>query len=184
MRQLALTLVVTVLVGCQGESGKRVAEEPTSDPEALQEPLADPGAGNRGWVRMKPRDESPDGSLVEAEIERLQALGYVSGSRPPREGLSGVTLNDPERTTPGLNLVLYVALEKLYRRKRFDGQVFGLYLIAYAVLRVVVELFRGDYGANTLGIFTPGQVISAGILTAGVTILWVQSRAARRKGQA
>ncbi len=79
----------------------------------------------------------------------------------------------------GLNLLLYLALEKLYWKKRFDGQVFGLYLIAYAVLRVGVELFRGDYGAHRLGPFTPGQVISAVILGAGAVILWIQSRGSK-----
>jgi phosphatidylglycerol:prolipoprotein diacylglycerol transferase len=84
----------------------------------------------------------------------------------------------------GLNLVLYIGLELLYRKKRFDGQVFGLYLVAYAVLRVVVELFRGDYGTYSIGIFTPGQAVSAVILLAGIAVLWVQSRAARRNAQA
>jgi len=33
----------------------------------------------------------------------------------------------------------------LYRRKKFDGQVFATYLVSYAILRSFVELFRGDY---------------------------------------
>ena len=28
--------------------------------------------------------------------------------------------------------------------KRFDGQIFGLYLVFYAVLRFIIEFFRGD----------------------------------------
>ena len=44
-----------------------------------------------------------------------------------------------------LNLGLYVALAWLYRRKKFDGQVFAVYLVGYALLRSFVELFRGDY---------------------------------------
>ena len=83
----------------------------------------------------------------------------------------------------GLNRLLYIVLEKVYRKKRFDGQVFGLYLIAYAVLRVGVEFFRGDYGTHKLGILSPGQLISALILLAGVVILWVQGSAARRTSQ-
>jgi phosphatidylglycerol:prolipoprotein diacylglycerol transferase len=82
----------------------------------------------------------------------------------------------------GLNLLLYAGLEWLYRRKRFDGQIFGIYLIAYAVLRVVVEFFRGDYGIHRIGVLTPGQAVSAGILIAGIGVLWVQhKRAAKRK---
>ena len=44
-----------------------------------------------------------------------------------------------------LNLGLYAFLAWLYRRKKFDGQVFGVYLVCYAVLRSFVEMFRGDY---------------------------------------
>ncbi|HUD82220.1 MAG TPA: prolipoprotein diacylglyceryl transferase, partial [Candidatus Saccharimonadales bacterium] len=44
-----------------------------------------------------------------------------------------------------LNLGLYLFLAWLFRRKSFDGQVFAVYLICYAVLRSFVELFRGDY---------------------------------------
>ena len=44
-----------------------------------------------------------------------------------------------------LNLALYGFLVWLYRRKKFDGQVFAVYLIGYALLRSFVELFRGDY---------------------------------------
>jgi phosphatidylglycerol:prolipoprotein diacylglycerol transferase len=41
-------------------------------------------------------------------------------------------------------LTLFFALSLLGRRKRWDGQVLVAYLFGYAVLRFVVELFRGD----------------------------------------
>src|SRR5882672_4359887 len=44
-----------------------------------------------------------------------------------------------------LSLVLYVGLAWLYRRKKFDGEVFAAYLLCYAVARSIVESFRGDY---------------------------------------
>jgi phosphatidylglycerol:prolipoprotein diacylglycerol transferase len=82
-----------------------------------------------------------------------------------------------------LNLVLYAALAWLYRRKKFDGQVFAAYLVGYAVFRSFVELFRGDYGQHYVGGWaTPAQLVSVGTLGAGVTLLFVLSRfAARRK---
>ena len=42
------------------------------------------------------------------------------------------------------------ALAWLFRRKKFDGQVFGVYLVSYAVLRSFVEMFRGDYPPEQL----------------------------------
>ncbi len=70
-----------------------------------------------------------------------------------------------------LSLLLYLGLAWLYRRKKFDGQVFAAYLLCYAITRSIVESFRGDYspvhlhGALNL---TPGQLVSMGIFAAGV----------------
>ncbi|MEW6157136.1 MAG: prolipoprotein diacylglyceryl transferase [Verrucomicrobiota bacterium] len=71
-----------------------------------------------------------------------------------------------------LNFGLYLGLAWLYRRKQFDGQVFGVYMVAYALLRTFVESFRGDYRQYFLGFATPGQVISAVIFVAGLALLW------------
>lgn len=84
----------------------------------------------------------------------------------------------------GLNLALYLALAWFYRRKRFDGQVFGLYLVSYALVRAFVELFRGDYlpGQYVGGWFTPAHYASAGILVAGGLLLWQLSRRRNQPG--
>jgi phosphatidylglycerol---prolipoprotein diacylglyceryl transferase len=78
-----------------------------------------------------------------------------------------------------LNLGLYLFLAWLYRRKKFDGQVFAAYLICYAFARSFVEYFRGDYTdphihANFL---TPAQLISVAILVAGIGLFVVLRRA-------
>ncbi len=76
-----------------------------------------------------------------------------------------------------LNLVLYGALAWLYRHKKFDGQVFGAYLICYAFLRSFVEMFRGDYPVRQHylgGWATPAHLVSIAILLAGVALLWIQ----------
>ena len=102
MGYLVVTFLVTVFAGCQGENGK----QPTNDSTPDSTTPADPEATNRGWVRIKPRGESSDNSQLQAEIQRLQTLGYVSGSETPLDGLIGVTVHDTERTTPGLNIVV------------------------------------------------------------------------------
>jgi phosphatidylglycerol:prolipoprotein diacylglycerol transferase len=72
-----------------------------------------------------------------------------------------------------LNLGLYAGLAWLYRRKKFDGQIFAAYLVGYAVLRTFVEFFRGDYAVHYLGGWaTPAQLVSIGIVLAGVVLLW------------
>jgi phosphatidylglycerol:prolipoprotein diacylglycerol transferase len=47
-------------------------------------------------------------------------------------------------------LVLFVTLLFLRRYRRFHGQIFAMWLMAYAVLRSTVELFRGDVERGTL----------------------------------
>ncbi len=74
-----------------------------------------------------------------------------------------------------LNLGLYGALAWLYRHKKFDGQVFGAYLISYAFLRSFVELFRGDYGERQhfFGTWvTPAHLVSIVTLIAGIALIW------------
>lgn len=75
-----------------------------------------------------------------------------------------------------LNLAFYCFLAWLFRRKKFDGQVFAIYLIGYAVLRSFVEYFRGDYPVYYGGWATPAQLISAGILAAGLLLFFLLRR--------
>ena len=82
-----------------------------------------------------------------------------------------------------LSLGFYFALAWLYRRKRFDGQVFATYLMGYALLRAFVELFRGDYAAEHLhhGL-TPAHLVSVGIFVAGAVLFWtLRPRAEKRR---
>ena len=72
-----------------------------------------------------------------------------------------------------LNVALYAGLAWLYRRKRFDGQIFATYLISYAVLRSLVEIFRGDYAVYYFGGgVTPAHLISIAIFVTGLILLF------------
>ena len=70
------------------------------------------------------------------------------------------------------NFALYGGLAWLYRRKRFDGQVFAVYLMAYSVNRFIVEFFRGDYQPEQLwlGWIKPGQQLSLFLLPVGIAL--------------
>ncbi len=81
-----------------------------------------------------------------------------------------------------LNLALYLGLAWLFRRRKFDGQVFAVFLVCYALARSTVELFRGDYSAAHLhGGLTPAHVLSFGIFLAGVILfVLLRNRSAKR----
>ena len=50
----------------------------------------------------------------------------------------------------GLNLLNFVFLLALFRKKKFNGQVFCVYIINYSLIRFFVEYFRGDPGRGYL----------------------------------
>ena len=80
------------------------------------------------------------------------------------------------------NFILYVLLAWLFRRKRFDGQVFAVYLIGYAVTRTIMECFRGDYPPDHIHYgLTPGELVSIPIFIAGLLLAAVLSRRAEPK---
>ena len=92
---------------------------------------------------------------------------------PAGHETAGQSLHPTQIYDSLLSLGLYFALAWLYRRKKFDGQVFGAYLVAYAFTRSFVELFRGDYPAHYLGGWaTPAHLISFATLAAGTLLLW------------
>jgi phosphatidylglycerol---prolipoprotein diacylglyceryl transferase len=84
-----------------------------------------------------------------------------------------------------LNLLLYVGLAWLYRRKKFDGQVIAVYLVGYALLRSFVELFRGDYPERQHylgGWATPAHLVSIAVLLAGLALLRLLPRQEAKRG--
>lgn len=82
-----------------------------------------------------------------------------------------------------LSLALYLALAWLYRRKKFDGQVFATYLLCYAITRSIVETFRGDYTAPHLhGGLTPAHLISIAIFATGAGLWFWRSQMRSKRG--
>jgi phosphatidylglycerol:prolipoprotein diacylglycerol transferase len=85
----------------------------------------------------------------------------------------GVSVHPTQLYESFLNLCLYLGLAALFKRRRFDGQVFATYLIGYAFVRAFTEMFRGDYQVHYLGgIATPGQTVSIGIFLIGIILWW------------
>jgi phosphatidylglycerol---prolipoprotein diacylglyceryl transferase len=100
---------------------------------------------------------------------------------PEDHWTAGAPVHPTQLYESGLNLLLFFGLAWLFRRRRFDGQVFATYLVAYAVLRAFVESFRGDYPSYLLGVLTPAQIVSVGILAAGLFLFWLLPRPAEPK---
>jgi phosphatidylglycerol:prolipoprotein diacylglycerol transferase len=78
----------------------------------------------------------PSASLVFQDYAAREALPPSAELTPP---LHPVQLYEAFG-----ELTLFLLLSLLLRRKRWDGQVLAAYLVGYSLLRLVVELFRGD----------------------------------------
>ncbi len=86
--------------------------------------------------------------------------------------------------------LLFLFLTWWRSRKRFNGELLALYLMAYAPLRALVETFRGDEERGRVFNFVGGwarhawwnlstsELISIGIFVAGVAVYVTQSRRA------
>lgn len=99
---------------------------------------------------------------------------------PADHETGGVGVHPTEIYESVLNALLYLGLAWLFRRKKFDGQIFALYLLLYSVLRASVESFRGDYPSTSLilGWITPGQVASLVTFALGMVMWRIASRSA------
>jgi phosphatidylglycerol:prolipoprotein diacylglycerol transferase len=72
-----------------------------------------------------------------------------------------------------LNLALYGTLAWLFRKRKFDGQVFTAYLLGYAILRFGMEFLRDDgRGRMWFDSLTSGQGISILLLIGGGFLWW------------
>ena len=72
-------------------------------------------------------------------------------------------------------LINFAILFYLAKRKKFEGEVIGLYLFLYGIERFVIEFFRGDGGRGVLfgGLMSGTQAISIGLVITG-GILWLK----------
>lgn len=117
-----------------------------------------------------------NGCCYGRACEMPWAIRYPAGHDTHAIGAAATPVHPTQIYDSLLSLVLYLGLAWLYRRKKFDGQVFALYLLAYACLRSLVELFRGDYPSHQRllsGLLTPAHLVSAGIFVAGAVLFWI-----------
>ncbi|MEQ6168498.1 prolipoprotein diacylglyceryl transferase [Ekhidna sp. MALMAid0563] len=105
----------------------------------------------------------------------------------------GVTFTDPVSQAEPLNTPLHptqlysaglifgilIILLMLKRHNRFEGQLFFIYIILYAVGRGIIEIFRGDEERGYIidGVLSHSQFISIGVIA--ITV-WAYLRFKKR----
>ena len=90
---------------------------------------------------------------------------------PASHVMAGIPVHPTQLYEAAGNLAIFTGLAAFYRHKKFDGQVWWLYVLSYGLLRFVVEFFRGDYETYFFGRFTIGHFIAAAmVLVAGIGV--------------
>jgi phosphatidylglycerol:prolipoprotein diacylglycerol transferase len=86
----------------------------------------------------------------------------------------GVPLFPTQLAESGGEFLIFAALLVLYRYKKFDGQVFWVYGLVYAVLRFIIEFFRGDSirGLYFGGVISTSQIIAIVTFALSAVMLW------------
>ena len=109
----------------------------------------------------------------------------VTFTNPLANQLVGTPLNEALEPTQlfeaAVELANFFVLTWMLKRKKFDGQVIGAYLILYGVARYFLEFLRGDPGRGSVfgGLMTGTQLISIILVLLGGIIWWLRSGAAK-----
>ncbi len=94
----------------------------------------------------------------------------------------GVNLHPTQLYEVGSNLILFFILIQLLPRKAFDGMVFLVYLMLYALFRFVIEFFRGDFrGEFIMGRLSVSQGIGL-LVFAAAFLLFIRLFKSSRNG--
>jgi len=119
----------------------------------------------------------------------------------PTDGPFGVTFTDPfahEAVGTPLDVpihptqiylalnafLIFVVLQWAYRRRSFDGEVFWLYVLLYAITRGILETFRGD---SSRGFLVPGLLSTSqfiGLIAAATAVGMLVFLSRRRRAAA
>ncbi len=85
----------------------------------------------------------------------------------------GVRLHPTQLYEMVAELINFAILYWVVTRKRFEGQVIGLYMVMYGIERYIIEFFRGDPGRGDVwGVMSGTQLISIFLVIAG-GIIWM-----------
>ncbi len=96
----------------------------------------------------------------------------VTFTHPESLAPKGVPLHPTQLYSSLNSLFIFLVLVGLRRIKRFDGQIFWVYVLLYAVMRSILEHFRGDErGMFIEGMLSTSQLI--GLIMAVIAIAMI-----------
>jgi phosphatidylglycerol:prolipoprotein diacylglycerol transferase len=131
--------------------------------------------------------------LIAPYIALGQAIGrigcFLNGCCYGRVIEKGIAVTFPQETamriptqlySSMLLMVIFMVLIAIREKRRFDGCVFIMYVLLYAVFRFCMDFLRGDDLAVLFGIRL-SQVISIGMFIAAAAAYMILSNANKRR---
>ncbi|MBI2091990.1 MAG: prolipoprotein diacylglyceryl transferase [Deltaproteobacteria bacterium] len=107
----------------------------------------------------------------------------VFPANPSSSALTGVPLYPTQLMEAFGELLIFFGLFLFRKRKKFDGQLIAIYLMAYAPLRSTVEYFRDSTNRNLIfDSFSVAQLV-AGIMFAAGVWMWIRNSRKHRAGE-
>jgi phosphatidylglycerol:prolipoprotein diacylglycerol transferase len=88
----------------------------------------------------------------------------------------GHALEPTQLFESAVELGIFFLLTWMFKRKNFDGQVFGAYLFLYGIARFFLEFIRGDPGRGSVfgGVLSGTQLIAIGLVLSGGLIWYLR----------
>lgn len=88
----------------------------------------------------------------------------------------GHALEPTQLIESAAELGIFFLLTWMFKRKKFDGQVFGAYLFLYGVARFFIEYLRDDPGRGSVfgGLMSGTQLIAIGLVLTGGLIWYLR----------
>ena len=111
------------------------------------------------------------------------SFGIVLYSDLVERHLQGIPLHPTQLYEAVSLFLLFIGLIAVYKRRLFDGQVAITYLMAYSVIRSLIEIFRGDIvrGFVIDDVISTSQFISILIFMAAAGVLMLRLKQVQRK---
>ncbi len=84
-------------------------------------------------------------------------------------GAAGVPVIPIQLFSAGMSLLLFLVLWRIYKNKKYDGEIVTGFFLLYGVTRFVIEIFRGD-PRGSIGALSTSQVISIVLIICGIVL--------------
>ena len=104
----------------------------------------------------------------------------VTFTNPLANQLVGTPLNEALEPTQlfesAAELGIFLLLTWMFKRKKFDGQIFGSYLFLYGIARFFLEFLRDDPGRGSVfgDVMSGTQLIAIGLVLTGGLIWYLR----------